>query len=147
MSFQDDPSIIRWKLHLTSSPEHVYQKLTTSEGRASFWAESAIGRDGVIHFVFPNQAEWKGRVLQIQPPHTFQVEYYGGSITTFELSPDGSGGTDLSLTDEGVPAEDRTDIIAGWVSVLMALKASADFGVDLRNHDPGRTWDEGYAEN
>jgi len=29
----------------------------------------------------------------------------------------------------------------------MALKASVDFGVDQRNHDPKRTWDEGYLEN
>jgi hypothetical protein len=31
--------------------------------------------------------------------------------------------------------------------VLLALKSAADFGVDLRNHDPARTWDQGYAEN
>ena len=147
MTFQEDASAIRWKLHLKSSPEHVYQQLMTNEGRASFWAESAVEQDGVIHFVFPNQAEWKGRVLLNEQPHRFQVEYYGGSFTTFELDPDGSGGTDLTLTDQGVPAEDQTEVIAGWVSVLMALKASVDFGIDLRNHDSQRTWDEGYVEN
>jgi hypothetical protein len=139
--------MIRWKLHLTSSPEVVYEKLSTNEGRASFWAESAVEQDKVIHFVFPNQAEWKGRILEINLPYRFKVEYYGGSITTFALEPDGEGGTDLTLTDQGVPAEDRTEVIAGWVSVLMALKASVDFGIDLRNHDARRTWDQGYAEN
>jgi uncharacterized protein YndB with AHSA1/START domain len=147
MTFQEDASVIRWKLHLKLSPEHVYQQLTTSEGRASFWAESAVEEDEVIHFVFPNHSEWQGRVLQNERPHRFQVEYYGGSITTFELNPDDSGGTDLTLTDQGIAEEDRTEVIAGWVSVLMALKASVDFGVDLRNHDPKRTWDEGYLEN
>jgi len=38
-------------------------------------------------------------------------------------------------------------VLAGWVSVLMALKAAVDHGVDLRNHDPQRTWDQGYADN
>jgi uncharacterized protein YndB with AHSA1/START domain len=147
MTFQSDSSIIRWKLHLKSPPELVYEKLATDEGRASFWAESAMERDRVIHFVFPNQAEWKGKILENKPSEKIQVEYYGGSITTFELSPDGSGGTDLTLIDQGVPPEDRTEVIAGWVSVLMALKASVDFGIDLRNHDPRRTWDEGYVEN
>ena len=104
-------------------------------------------QDGVIHFVFPNQAEWKGRILKNESPHAFRVVYYGGSITTFELVSDGSGGTDLILTDQGVPEKDRTEVIAGWVSVLMALKASVDFGIDLRNHDPMRTWDKGYPEN
>ena len=147
MTFQSDPDIIYWKLHLKSSPQSVYQKLSTDEGRASFWAESAIEQAGMIHFVFPNQAEWRGRILEEVRPRRYKVEYYGGSITTFELESDDAGGTDLTLTDEGVPQEDRTEVIAGWVSVLMALKASLDFDIDLRNHDLNRTWDEGYAEN
>jgi uncharacterized protein YndB with AHSA1/START domain len=147
MAFQNNPGLIRWKLHLNSSPQDVYQLLSTNEGRASFWAESAIEQEGMIHFVFPNQAQWKGKIFENEPPHKFKLEYYGGSITTFELNPDGSDGTDLTLTDQGVPAEDRPEVIAGWVSVLMALKASVDFGIDLRNHDPKRTWDDGYTEN
>ena len=147
MTFQSDPDLIRWKLHLKSSPETVYQALSTDTGRVSFWAESAIERDGTIHFIFPNQAEWKGKILEAVPSRKFKVEYYGGSITTFELESDGAAGTDLTLTDQGVPQKDRTEVIAGWVSVLMALKASVDFGVDLRNHDSNRTWDEGYVEN
>ena len=51
------------------------------------------------------------------------------------------------LTDAGVPAADRVEVTAGWVSVLMALKAAVDFSVDLRNHDPLRTWDQGFVEN
>lgn len=147
MPFQNDPNVIRWKLHLKSSPQKVHELLSIGKGRASFWAESAIEQDGVIHFVFPNQAEWEGKILENDPAHRFKVEYYGGSITTFALEPDGQGGTDLLLTDQGVSEEDRTEVIAGWVSVLMALKASIDFGIDLRNHDPSRTWDEGFVEN
>jgi hypothetical protein len=104
-------------------------------------------QEGIIRFIFPNQAEWKGKVLEKVPARKFKVEYYGGSITTFALESDGAGGTDLTLKDQSVPQEDRTEVIAGWVSVLMALKASVDFGIDLRNHDPSRTWDNGYAEN
>ena len=147
MTFQDDPSIIRWKIHLRSSPLTVFEKLSTNEGRATFWAESAVEQNGIIHFIFPNQAGWKGRVLEQDPPHIYKVEYYGGSVTTFELISDNAGGTDLTLTDQGIQPEDRIEVIAGWVSVLMALKGSADFGTDLRNHDPDRTWDEGYVEN
>jgi uncharacterized protein YndB with AHSA1/START domain len=147
MVFQSDTTTIRWRLHLKSSPQAVYQKLSTDEGRASFWAESAVEQDGMIHFVFPNQAEWNGKILENVPPERFQVEYYGGTIATFELNPDSSGGTDLTLTDQGIPGNDRSEVLAGWVSVLMALKASVDFGIDLRNHNPKWTWDEGYVEN
>jgi uncharacterized protein YndB with AHSA1/START domain len=147
MTFQSDPNVIQWKIHLKSPPEEVYKALSTDQGRASFRAESAIEQDGIIDFVFPNHAEWKGKILDTVPSHKFKVEYYSDSVVTFELSPDGSGGTDLTLTDRGVPQEDREEVTAGWVSVLMAFKASVDFGVDLRNHDLKRTWDEGFAEN
>lgn len=147
MIFQSDPACIRWNLHLNSSPQKVFDTIATDAGRAQWWAESAIETDGVIHFIFPSGVEWRGRILESQPPRRFRVQYYGGSLTTFELKDDGQDGTDLILTDAEVPAEDRTEVIAGWVSVLMALKAAVDFGVDLRNHDPQRSWDQGYAEN
>ena len=147
MIFQPDPNIIRWQLHLKSAPVRVYEMLSTNAGRAAFWAESAIEQDGQIHFVFPNGLTWQGEILQAQPPSLYSVRYYGGSLTTFQLKDDGQGGTDLTLTDTGVSAEDRTEVIAGWVSVLMALKAAVDFSVDLRVHDPVRHWDNGYIEN
>lgn len=63
------------------------------------------------------------------------------------LEEDDKGGTDLTLTDVGVPDPYHSEVIAGWVSVLMNLKAAVDFGVDLRTHDPERNWDNGYIEN
>ena len=75
MTFQNDPDIILWKLHLKSSPQAVYQKLPTNEGQVGFWAESADEADGIIHFKFPNQAEWKGSILEKDPLRKFKLEY------------------------------------------------------------------------
>jgi uncharacterized protein YndB with AHSA1/START domain len=147
MSFQPDPGVIRWRLHLAAPVAQVYAALATDAGRARFWAESAVERAGVIHFVFPNGATWEGPIEAADPPRTFAVRYYGGSLATFSLAADGRGGTDLTLTDAGVPEADRAEVTAGWVSVLLSLKAAVDFGVDLRTHDPARQWDTGYAEN
>lgn len=147
MVFQGERDAIRWRLHLRSSPESVYRLLATDGGRERFWAESTREEHGLIEFVFPNGTRWRGRILEDRPPERFSVEYLGGSISTFELKPDGHGGTDLTLTDRQVKEEWRAEVIAGWVSVLMALKAAVDFGVDLRNHDLRRTWDQSYAEN
>ena len=147
MIFQDNPDEIRWHLHLNSTTQEVYRALSTDDGRASFWAESAIEQDGVIHFVFPNQLTWEACILQAVPAQCYAVRYFGNSIATFLLEEDGKGGTDLTLIDRGVSAKDRVEVIAGWVSVLMALKAAVDFGIDLRAHDPARTWDQGYVEN
>lgn len=147
MAFQPDPEVITWRLHLRSSPAAAYALLATDAGRARFWAEQAVERDGAIDFVFPGGQRWRGAILAREPGRRFSVVYYGGSTTTFTLADDGQGGTDLTLTDAGVPAQDRAEVTAGWVSVLLALKAAADFGVDLRAHDPARSWEQGYAEN
>jgi hypothetical protein len=66
---------------------------------------------------------------------------------TFECAENGAGGTDLILTDAGVPEAWRCETAAGWVSVLLTLKAALDFQVDLRNHDATRTLDQAYRDN
>lgn len=147
MAFQSDPARIEWRLHLAVPPSKVYAMLATDEGRARFWAESAVETDGAIDFRFPNGLTWRGKVIENTPPRRFAVEYFGGSVATFELNEDGANGTDLTLTDAGVSEDDKTEVIAGWVSVLMALKAAVEFSIDLRNHDPRRTWDRGFVEN
>jgi uncharacterized protein YndB with AHSA1/START domain len=147
MFFQANRELITWRLHLRATPAVVYALLATDEGRARFWAEQAVERDGMIDFIFPGGQRWQGTILAREPPHRFALVYIGGSTTTFTLTDDGEGGTELLLTDAGVPQADRIEVTAGWVSVLLALKAAVDFGVDLRNHDPERTWEQGYAKN
>lgn len=147
MGFQNDPAAIRWRLHLASPPAQVYEMLATDGGRARFWAESAVEQDGKIYFVFPNGMAWVGQVLQAVPGRAFAVRYIGSSEVVFTLETDGQGGTDLTLIDRGVPEVDRAEVAAGWVSVLLALKAAVDFGVDLRAHNRRRSWDHGYVEN
>jgi hypothetical protein len=125
----------------------VHRYLATDAGRARFWAESAVETDGRIDWVFPDGRTFRSPVVENRPPGRFAVEYVGGSLATFELTEDGAGGTDLHLTDDGVPGEYREQAAAGWVSVLLSLKAAADFAVDLRNHDPQRTWGRRFADN
>ena len=138
---------VRWRVHLASPPEAVYELLATDAGRASFWAQSAPERDGAIEFEFANGERWRGRILEVEPPRRFAVEYFGGSRAAFELEPDGERGTDLTLVETDVHEQWEAENRAGWVSVLLTLKAAADFGVDLRNHDRGRTWSQGYCDN
>jgi hypothetical protein len=126
--------------------ELVLRFLASAEGRAAFWAEAAPQHDGVIEFAFPNGLRTRSRLLETVPGQRFALDYFG-SPTLFELTSDGRGGTDLNLLAEDVPASDWHEVHAGWVSVLLTLKAAADFGIDLRNHDPVRSWDQGFADN
>ncbi|HSA55961.1 MAG TPA: SRPBCC domain-containing protein [Gemmatimonadaceae bacterium] len=136
---------IHWRLHLPVVPERVFAALDSNEGRASFWAESAIEVDGQIEFRFINGYTCRGQVLERRPPQVWSVEYLGGPAR-FALTPDGKGGTDLLLTQEGVPPHEWNEVHAGWLNVLFPLKGWLAHGVDLRNHDVTRSWDQGYAD-
>ena len=147
MTFQPNPDAIEWRLHLRAAPATVFDMLATAEGRRQFWAESADESNRTIEFRFPDGSTLLSRVIELVRPNRFTIEYFGGATVRFECTPDDSGGTDLRLRETGTPPAERTENIAGWVSVLLCLKAAADYGVDLRDHDPERTWASGYAAN
>jgi uncharacterized protein YndB with AHSA1/START domain len=136
---------IRWRMHIPAPPERVYAALDTDAGRASFWAESGVESAGHIEFRFVSGDAYSSRVLERRRPHLWVIDYFGGPAR-FELAPDGSGGTDLSLTHEGVGPEEWNEVHAGWLNVLFPLKAWLAHGVDLRNHDAARSWEQGYAD-
>lgn len=143
--FQPDPDVITWRLHLRSPADVVYQALTTDEGRASFWAERTVERGDTIDFDFPGGVTSRVRVLDTQQDRLVRLDYFG-AVVSFELEPTGDGGTDLLLTTHGFAPQERSELLAGWLNVLFPLKAYVDHGVDLRNHDPDRTWWHGYAD-
>lgn len=136
---------IRWRLHIPVPPERVHAALDSDAGRAAFWAESAVLTDGHIEFRFINGYSCRSRVLERRPPGTWSVDYLGGPAR-FELNSDGRGGTELLLTHEGVSPDEWNEVHAGWLNVLFPLKAWLAHGVDLRNHDASRSWDQGYAD-
>jgi uncharacterized protein YndB with AHSA1/START domain len=136
---------IRWRMHIRVPRARVWDALTTDAGRAAFWAESAVERDGAIDFVFANGFRCRGRVLERAAPARFALEYFDG-VASFDLAASGAEATDLLLTHVGVERAHWHEVHAGWLNVLFPLKAWLAFGVDLRNHDAARTWDDGYAD-
>ena len=143
---EKSPNTIQWKIHLRSPRQQVFELLATDDGRSQFWAEAAPEVDGTIHFQFVNGWEFNGEIFEKVAPERFTVGYFGGSRVEFVLAEDGAGGTDLTMTETGVPEANLPDNSPGWVSVLLALKAAADFSIDLRNRHPQRTWNQGYVD-
>ena len=146
MGFQNEDGVIRWEMHFHSPPDKVYEALATAEGRAKYWAESAEEDNGVIEFNILGYPPFNGKVLETIPGKMYKIEYFGSEIT-FNLHSDQSSGTDMELNATNVNESMKYEMTAGWVSVLMAMKAAVDFGVDLRNHDEKRTWTQGFADN
>ena len=91
-TFQADPDVIRWRLHLRSPRDAVFQRLATDEGRASFWAEEAHQTGEFIEFRFPDGTRERSHILEVEPEARLVVEYFGAR-TAFELSDDKRGGT------------------------------------------------------
>ena len=116
--------------HIAVQPSAVFEFLATDAGRARFWAESAVEADGWITWTWPGGMSARTRIIEAVPPHHYSVEYFGGSRATFELQDDGAGGTDLTLTDEGVRPEDWLETPRGlglgcsWPSRLWLSTAS-----------------------
>jgi uncharacterized protein YndB with AHSA1/START domain len=136
---------IHWRLHTSSPPEQLYWFWTTDEGRERFWAERSRTEQNSILLTFPDGTVEKCEVLRSEPPLLIEFSYFG-SVVTVKLQSDGRGGTDLTLINHEVPDAEYQEVHAGWLSVLLPLKASADFRVDLRNHDRTRTWQNGYVD-
>ncbi len=135
---------ITWRLHLRSPPEVVYSMFSTDEGRERFWAEKSFEENGNLDLRFIDGQTLACKILERVPAEKFVFEYFGGSVVAVALNDDGSGGTDLVLNARRVKYAEEWP---GWVSVLLALKTATDFSVDVRNHDPKRTWEQGYCDN
>ncbi|MGF1635708.1 MAG: SRPBCC domain-containing protein [Cyclobacteriaceae bacterium] len=136
---------VSWKIHTKTNPEGIFKLLTTDEGRCKYWAETSVEIDGEIDFSFYGGLKTSCRVLDTTPFSRFAIKYFNTLVTIFlEESPE--GGTELTLICEDIPEENYSEMYADWVSVLLALKAYADFKVDIRNHHPNKTWKQGYCD-
>ncbi len=136
---------IHWKMHIKVLPEKVFGALDSDAGRAAYWAEFSRATEGEFELGFINGISTRVKVVERRPPDSLVLEYFG-SPARFELHPDGAGGTDLNLTHTQVEEDEWHEVHAGWLNVLFPLKAYLEFNVDLRNHDPQRSWDQGYAD-
>jgi len=140
------PDPIVWRLHLKAPAKKVFEALTSDDGRGRFWAEATHEVENKIRFEFMNHEKHEARVILKREPDRLELEYFKSHVV-FELTENEKGGTDLVLTNKGVQREEYETVYAGWLSVLFALKGYVDYGIDLRNHDETRTWDQGYIEN
>ncbi|MBS0000354.1 MAG: hypothetical protein KFF73_15335 [Cyclobacteriaceae bacterium] len=134
------------KIRLRADPQKLFKCLTADGEREKYWAEKSVELDGKIFFTFPNGITIHSRIITTIPPRIFEIEYFD-SLVRFEIFPLPENGCILELINERIPDQEWSEQYAGWVSVLMSLKAYVDFGVDLRNHHPEYTWDQMFIDN
>ncbi len=143
----DGPPPIAWRVHLSSGPDAAFSAWTTDAGRECFWAQRSVTSPDGFTLSFSNGQELDVRVLENEAPHRFAFRYFDGTRVTLEITAPITGGCDLHLREDGHASErHRQENNAGWVSVLLAFKAAVDFGIDLRNRDPGRSLEQGFVD-
>jgi len=121
-------------MHLRVSPERVYDALDSDAGRSAFRAEAAPKTPEGVAFVFAGGIRHAARIGERVRPSAWSLNQLGG-VARFELA------------DEGVDRSEWNEVHAGWLDVLFPMKAWLEHGVDHRNHDPRRTWTQGYADS
>ena len=139
----DDRPEFVYVVFIASTPEAVWQALTTPEFTAEYWGgrriESDWQRGSPVRQIGPGgRLESEGKVLESQPPHvlsyTFHLLHTGDppSRLTFEIEPVGEM-VRLRLTHQheqhGTVTQAAT--IHGWPAILSSLKSLLETGKPL----------------
>ena len=135
---------VSWRILCPADIEDVFDLLATDSGRCRFWCETSRTNGRNVIMTFPNGEESEVELISVERPSSIAMLYFGAR-TRFELSHI-DGGCVVKLEAE-VPQIEFDEVNAGWVSVLMNLKAAAGFGIDLRNHNARFCWANGFADN
>lgn len=136
---------IVWRLSLASPCEDVFALLDSDEGRERFWAERSRATAAGFELVFPGGLTEHVEVLERERPRLLRISYFG-SESELRLEPREDGGTLLQVTCRCDDEDEWLEFYPGWVSWLLVLKASVDYGVDLRNGAGDRTWAQRYVD-
>ena len=136
---------IVWRLRLASPPERVFAAWLSPTDHEHFWCErSEVLPDGSFRQHFIDGTVACCAVEGTNSPVHVRFRYFTTRVDV-HLERRGDG-TDLTLRVCDVAPDEWNDVHAGWLNVLLPFKAWVDFGVDLRNHDPGRTWGQRYVD-
>lgn len=140
----DRTRAIVWRLRLSAPPERVFSAWLTPEDHVRFWSERSEDDPQGFRLQFIDGTVALCKVTERVSPSHIRIEYFGAQVDiALERL---EAGTDLTLTARNVPSDEWQDVFAGWLNVLLPFKAWVDFGVDIRSHDPERTWREGYVD-
>lgn len=124
------------RVGITTTPDKVYEMLTTVDGLAAWWTTDTSGDgDGVLQFRFGEVGGFDMKVLDLQPNVRvlWEVidgpEEWLGTTVSFDLKQDGEW-TIILFTHAGwrEPVEFMNHCSTKWGSFLMSLKSVLETG-------------------
>ena len=135
-----------WRVLINATAADVYRAVSTDEGRAGFWVATSRSTASGITLEFFDGTSWTGRMLRATPDRAVELTYLGGGTVVLEILPVSQSQCIVAVTDRPTNPVDWLANYAGWVAVLLNLKATAEFGVDLRNRDGARSFEQGFVD-
>ena len=137
---------ISWKVCIARPRGAIFELLATDRGRERFWVHRSEQLGSQLTLRFLDGTTLKTEILESSAPTRFALEYFNHSHASFTLERVDDASTVVHLLETGLDEPTARENRPGWVSVLLNLKAVAQLGVDLRNHDPRRSWTAGYVD-
>jgi uncharacterized protein YndB with AHSA1/START domain len=124
------------RVGITTTPDAVYEALTTVEGLAGWWTSDTSGDpDGTLDFRFGDAGGFDMKVLELEPGKRVLWEVadgpaeWIGTTVSFDLRQDGQW-TIVLFTHAGwhEPVEFMNHCSTRWATYLMSLKAMVETG-------------------
>jgi len=126
---------------INAAPDAVWESLTTPALVKQYMFGAEVVSDWRKGSPLVYKGTWegqpyedKGTILDIEPPKLLRASYYSAlsgladrpenyHVVTYELSPDGDGGTRLTVSQDNNPSQDAADrASANWAMTLTAIK-------------------------
>lgn len=135
---------VSWRVVCHANIKKVFDLIATDSGRTKFWCEQSTTSEDHIHMIFPGGETETARILKYDRPTSMEIIYFG-AVTKFQITELRSGC--VVHVEAIVRDADFDETNAGWVSVLMNLKAVSTYDIDLRNHKQDYSWARGFIDN
>jgi uncharacterized protein YndB with AHSA1/START domain len=144
------------KIEIKASPEKVYRAWTDDKLITKWFVHKAViepKKGGRFYMKFLGDVESDEKVLGIRKNSYFCFSF-GKAGETVEITIKKSGkGTDCILRQFGMKTSNKAKVQwhmgcrNGWVFFLTNLKSFLEKGVDLRSHDPRKSYKQGYVNS
>ena len=154
--FSYDWSQFRQKIEIEVSPEKVFKAWTDPKMIVKWFVVKAViepRKNGHLYFEWLAGDKLDTRILAIRRP-TKLVFPFGskGEKVAVSIRKKGKGSlVELHQYDLKTTPKDRVQMHLGcregWAFFLTNLKAFLEHGVDLRSHDAGRSYRQGYINS
>lgn len=137
-----------YAIHIATTPEKLWNALTSSEFIRQYWDEWRIESDWKVgspvkYFTADGKFYSQGEVLECSPPNTLSYtwpEPEGEKSAalpeqlSWQITPSGPGTVKLKLIHDRVTEEFYEGVSEGWPAILSSLKSLLERGTPLAYH-------------